>query len=161
MVAYLDPGVIEFDAVVYRPDVTGASSFVDIPFDVPAAYGTKARVPVNATFDGAPYRGSLVTFGGPGHRLLVLGDVQQAIGKGAGDTVRVTLRLDTAERVVELDADAEGALAASGRLEQFRALSYSHQKEYWVWISGAKRPETRQARIEKMLGMLTTGQRLK
>jgi hypothetical protein len=118
-------------------------------------------VPVNATFDGAPYRGSLVTFGGPGHRLLVLGDVQQAIGKGPGDTVRVTLRLDTAERVVELDADAEGALAASGRLEQFRALSYSHQKEYWVWISGAKRPETRQARIEKMLVMLATGQRLK
>lgn len=160
MVAYLDPGVVEFDAVIYRPDVTGASSFVDIPFDVPAAFGTKGRVPVTATFDGHPYRGSLVTFGGPGHRILVLGDVQQAIGKRPGDAVHVAVRLDTAERVVELDADVEEALRASGRLEQFRGLSYSHQKEYWVWITGAKRPDTRQARVEKMLGMLAAGTRL-
>lgn len=88
MVAYTDPGVIEFDAVIYRPDATGASSFVNIPFDVPAAFGTKARVPVVADFDGTPYRGSLVTFGGPGHRILVVAEVQRAITKGPGDQTR-------------------------------------------------------------------------
>ena len=161
MVSYRDPGVVEFDARIYRPDVSGASSFVDVPVDVPAAFGTRGRVPVTATFDGHPYRGSLVTFGGPGHRILVLGEVQQAIGKGPGDAVHVSVRLDTAERVVELDDDVAAALQASGRLDQFRALAYSHQKEYWLWISSAKRPETRAARIEKMLGMLAEGKRLK
>lgn len=116
---------------------------------------------MTATFDGHPYRGSLVTFGGPGHRILVLGAVQEAIDKRPGDSVHVTVRLDTAERVVELDADVEDALRASERLEQFRALAYSHQKEFWLWVSGAKKPETRQARVEKMLGMLAEGKRLK
>ena len=157
----IDPGPVTFDAEIYRPDVTGASSFVNVPLDVPTLFGTKARVPVNAIFDGASYRGSLVTFGGPGHRILVVAEVQQRIGKSAGDTVHVQLRLDTAERVVDLDPDVEGALRASGRLERFRALAYSHQKEYWLWISGAKKPETRAARIEKMLGMLDSGERLK
>ena len=161
MVTYADPGTIEFDAVIYRPDVTGASSFVDIPFDVPAAFGTKGRVPVVAEFDGTPYRGSLVTFGGPGHRILVVAEVQRATAKGPGDTVHVAVRLDTAERVVELDADVEAALEASGSLEQFRSLAYSHQKEFWLWVSGAKKPETRQARLEKMAGMLAEGKRLK
>ncbi len=161
MGSYSDPGGVEFDARIYRPDVTGASSFVDAPFDVPAAFGTRGRVPVAATFDGEPYRGSLVTFGGPGHRILVVAEIQQAIGKGPGDTVHVTVRLDTAERTVELDADVEEALAASGRLAQFRALSYSHQREYWQWIGAAKKPETRQARVEKMLRMLAEGTRLK
>lgn len=161
MVAYVDPGVMAFEAVIYRPDVVGASSFVDIPFDVPATYGAKGRVPVLAEFDRHAYRGSLVTFGGPGHRILVLGDVQAAIGKGPGDSVHVSLRLDTAERVVEIEADVEDALRAANQLDTFRALSYSHQKEYWVWISGAKKPETREARTAKMLDMLATGQRLK
>jgi len=161
MVTYADPGTVEFDAVIYRPDVTGASSFVDVPFDVPAAFGAKGRVPVAAEFDGAPYRGSLVTFGGPGHRILVVAEVQQAIGKGPGDSVHVAVRLDTAERIVELDADVEGALEASGSLEQFRALAYSHQKEFWLWVSGAKKPETRRARVEKTIEMLEAGKRLK
>lgn len=157
----IDPGPVTFDAEIYRPDATGASSFVDIPLDVPALFGTKGRVPVNAVFDGVPYRGSLLTREGHGHRILVVADVQKAAGKGPGDTVNVVLRLDTAERVVELDADVEDALRASGHLEPFRALAYSHQKEFWLWISGAKKSETRAARIEKMRGMLTSGQRLK
>ena len=77
MVTYADPGTIEFGAVIYRPDVTGASSFVDVPFDVPAAFGTRGRVPVSAAFDGVPYGGSPVTFGGPGHRILVLAEGKQ------------------------------------------------------------------------------------
>ncbi|CAN5253738.1 hypothetical protein BH11ACT5_BH11ACT5_25730 [soil metagenome] len=160
MVTYADPGTIEFDAVIYRPDATGASSFVDVPFDVQEAFGA-GRVPVAATFDGEPYRGSLIPSRHDGHRILVVADVQQAIGKAPGDAVHVAVRLDTAERVVELDADVEAALEASGSLEQFRALAYSHQKEFWLWVNGAKKPETRQARVVKMQTMLAEGLRLK
>lgn len=161
MPTYRDPGILSFDATIERADVSGSSAFVTFPFSVPDEFGAKGRVPVVATFDGAEYRGSLVTYGGPRHMILVLTEIQERIGKRAGDTVAVTVRLDTAERTVELDADMEGALAASGRLEQFRAMSYSHQREYWQWISGAKKAETRQARVAKMLGMLADGKRLK
>ena len=32
----------------------------------------------------------------------------------------------------------------------FDSLSYSHRKEYVDWVAAAKRPETRDRRIEKM-----------
>ena len=36
----------------------------------------------------------------------------------------------------------------------FAALSYTHQKEYVQWITEAKKPETRQRRLDKTLQML-------
>jgi|GEM_PF-185222 len=82
--------VREFDAVIRKnPDMDAA--YVEIPFDVEAAYGRK-RVPVHATFDGVPYNGQLVRMGTPGHILGIRKDIRAAIGKQAGDTVCVTLR---------------------------------------------------------------------
>jgi uncharacterized protein YdeI (YjbR/CyaY-like superfamily) len=45
--------------------------------------------------------------------------------------------------------------------EAFQKLSYSHQKEYVEWIEAAKKNETRAGRIEKAIGMLPEGKRLK
>ena len=159
MPEYRDPGVIEFDAPIQRND-DGGGSFVTIPFDVQAAFGVRGRVPVTATFDGADYRGSISPYGGR-YMIGVLLDVQDRIGKRAGDVVHVTVRLDTAERVVELDAATEAALAAAGVLDRFRAMSYSHQREYWQWIDGAKRQDTRESRIAKAIAMVGDGQHLK
>lgn len=80
----------EFDAIIQKvPDLDGA--YVDIPFDVKATFG-KGRVPVHATFDGAPYDGSLVRMGTPGHILGIRKDIRAQIGKQPGDTVHVVLR---------------------------------------------------------------------
>lgn len=160
MAAFTDPGTISFDAVLTRADVSGSSAFVAFPFDVRTLFGTRGRVPVNATFDGVPYRGSLVTYG-DGHMILVLGEIRKQIGKEAGDTVAVTIALDTAARVVELDADVERAWADAGVLDAFRAQSYSHQREYALWIAEAKRAETRANRIAKAASMIAEGRKLK
>ena len=161
MVTYANPGPIEFDAVITRANVTGSSAFVSFPFDVPELFGVKGRVPVRATFDGADYQGSLVTYGGPRHMVLVLAEIQDRIGKSAGDSVHVTVALDTGERVVELGEDIEKQLRDAGAFDAFRAMAYSHQREYVQWITAAKQPETRSRRIEKMLGMVAEGQKLK
>jgi hypothetical protein len=80
----------EFDAIIKKvPDIDGA--YVEIPFDVKAAFG-KGRVPVNATFDGFPYQGSLVKMGTPCHIIGIRKDIRQQIGKQAGDIVRVTIK---------------------------------------------------------------------
>jgi uncharacterized protein YdeI (YjbR/CyaY-like superfamily) len=36
-------------------------------------------------------------------------------------------------------------------------MSYSHQREYALWIEEAKQPETRRRRIEKSAGELKKG----
>lgn len=153
---YRDPGPIEFDAVIQRSAAMGAASFVKFPHSVPETFGAAGRVPVHAAFDGVGYRGSLVNHG-EDHLLLVRSDVQEKIGKADGDTVRVSLTLDTSERVVELAGDVAAALVAGGAVDVFRALSYSRQREYALWIAAAKRPATRDARIARTLQRLAEG----
>lgn len=80
----------EFDAVIRKVEgIDGA--YVEIPFDVKAEFG-KGRVPVDATFDGAAYQGSLVRMGTPCHILGLRKDIRAKIGKQPGDVVHVTLR---------------------------------------------------------------------
>lgn len=79
----------EFDAKIIKvPDIDGA--YVEIPFDVKAVFG-KGRVPVNATFDGFPYAGSLVRMGTECHIIGIRKNIRKQIGKQPGDTIRVTI----------------------------------------------------------------------
>jgi hypothetical protein len=159
MVSYTDPGPIEYEGVLERSDVSNASAYVPFPFDVKELFGVKGRVPVVAHYDEIEYRGSLVTYGGP-HKILMLKEIREQLGKQSGDIVHVRLQLDTAPRVVELEADVEAAFQAAGVLDTFHGFSYSHQREYQQWLEGAKRPETRLARIQKATIMLAEGKRL-
>ena len=111
------PAPRTFTAHVEAADRGGA--YVTVPFDVEAAFGSK-RPAVRATFDGVPYRGTLVRMGGPDHILLVRKDVRERIGKGPGDAVAA-----------------------------FDALSYTRRKEHVASVEGGKRPETRARRIAR------------
>ena len=145
-----------FDTVLRQVDDKDAA-FIEIPFDVPQTFGAK-RVKVVATFDGEEYRGSIVTMGGGAFILGVPQAVRRAIGKGPGDTVAVVLRRDEQPRVVTLGDDARAALvAAEAARAAFDALSYSHQRQYHLWIEEAKTDATRQKRIQSMVEKLKQG----
>jgi uncharacterized protein YdeI (YjbR/CyaY-like superfamily) len=61
-------------------------------------------------------------------------------------------------RLVEAPDDFESALATDPHIREiFDRLSYTHRKEYVVWITGAKREETRRRRIEQAMTMLREG----
>ncbi|HKR81681.1 MAG TPA: YdeI/OmpD-associated family protein [Candidatus Saccharimonadales bacterium] len=51
--------------------------------------------------------------------------------------------------MVELAPDIAKALETAGKYSSFKALSYSHQREYVQWIEAAKQPQTRESRIQK------------
>lgn len=87
--------IYEFEAEIIKvPDMDAA--YIEIPFDVKAEFG-KGRVPVNATFDGEPYEGSLVRMKTPCHIIGIRKDIRKKIGKQAGDIIKVTLE----ERIVK------------------------------------------------------------
>ncbi len=145
----------QFQAVIQPGDSGGA--FVIVPFDVEKTFGKK-RVKVLASIDGQPYRGSLVRMGTPDHMLLVLKEIREKIGKSVGDEVSVELEEDFALRQVEVPADVKKALEAEpDALAYFSRLSYSHQREYIQWVVEAKREQTRQSRIDKMIELLKQG----
>jgi hypothetical protein len=149
----------EFEAVLEAGDGDGGV-FVVIPFSVPEVYGTKGRVPVQATFDGYPYQGSITPLGDGYHALHVLKQIRKAVDKTIGDTVRVTLSRDMTERKMEAPADLAAQLAANPKAAAYFAkLAYTHQRDYVRWLEGAKRPETRATRLAQTVEMLGQGRK--
>lgn len=133
---------------------------MEIPFDVEKEFGAK-RVKVNATFDALPYRGSIVRMSGC-YLIGITQELRKRMGKGPGDTVRVTVEKDEEERNVELPEDFSALLSNHGdAMSTFDKLSFTKKKEYVTWITGAKKVETRDARIEKALQLLKEGKPLK
>lgn len=133
----------------------GGGAWVEVPGDVIAALGGGGRIPVRATFDGIDYRGSIASRGGC-MALGILKGIRSELGKGDGDAVTVTVVRDTAERTVDVPEDLATALQEAGLRESFDKLAYSHRREHVNAINDAKKPETRQRRIDKALEMLRT-----
>jgi antitoxin component of MazEF toxin-antitoxin module len=145
---------VTFRAPVRPSGRGGGGHLVDVPPEAVEALGGKGRIPVTATFDGVPYRGSVVRMGGG----AVLG-VQKAImaeaGVSVGDTLTVVVRNDVAPRQVEVPEDLAEALARGDPARAaFEGLSFSHKREYVRSITDAKRPETRARRIELTIQQL-------
>lgn len=138
---------IEFEAEIRKAEA-GAGAWVELPFDVPARFGGKARVKVKAELGGAPYRGSLVRMGGGCHVLGVRKDILEIIGKKVGDTVHVSLEEDLEERRVEPHPALVAALGAEPALKAaYEALSYTARKEARRSLDEAKKPETLDRRL--------------
>lgn len=158
---YKNPGPISFTAVIQRnTDVDNSSAWIEFPYDLKETYGVGNLVPFKATFDGrVHYRGSLAKMGGPSAMLLLRKDVRAELGKQPGDSVEVVVELDDKPREVTIAPDMKAALEGANLWERFDAMAYSHRKEYARWIDEAKKPETRQRRLEKMLEMIAAGQK--
>ncbi len=145
----------ELDAEIREAPRGGA--YVEIPSDALPLLGGTGRVKVKATFDGVPYRGSIVPMGGV-HVLGLQKAIREAIGKSIGDTVHVTLEEDREPREVDIPAEFAAALDADPAVKAFfECLSYTHRREYAEWIATAKRIETRERRVQEAMELLRHG----
>lgn len=124
---------------------------LDVPIEVSKAFGLRGHVPVVGTADGAELTATLVPVGGGRHRLFLNGAIRQEIGKGAGDSVEIQIRLDRSVRTPETPADLREALAEDGASEAWQALAPSRRKELLVWLADAKREQTRAARVGRIV----------
>src|SRR5215216_71319 len=146
-----------FKAVIQNAG--GGGAFVEVPFDVEAAFGSK-KPKVKAIIEGVPYRGILTRMGTESNLLIVLKEIREKIGKTFGDEVTITVEPDTEPRVIEIPPDLKKEFkTAKDAKAFFENLSYTHQREYVLWINEAKREETRQNRIVKTIEMLKQGKK--
>jgi len=137
----------------------GGGAFVEIPFDVEKAFGSK-KPKVKAMIEGVLYRGTLVRMGSECHMLPILKGIREQVGKTFGDEIKVTVEPDDQPRVIEVPKDLLKELKKDKEVKAFfDKLAYTHQKEYVNWVTDAKKEETRQSRIVKSIAMLKKGKR--
>ena len=151
--------VKRFRAVVNRKE-GGDVCAIDIPFDVEKTFGARGRVPVRGTLNGAPFRSSVFRMGGDCHFMVVNREMREAAGVRGGETVPVTMERDTEARTVTPPTDFARALKTNEKARSlWEKLSYTHKREHVEHIEDAKKPETRQRRIERAVERLAAGKR--
>lgn len=127
-----------------------------IPFDVPEAFGTRARVAVRGTLNSHPFRSSVFPTGDGRHYMVVNKEMREAAKVEAGDTVSFLMERDDEPRVVTPPPELARALRANKAAKGvWDKLSYTRRKEYAQSVADAKRPETRARRIEKAITELS------
>ncbi len=152
---------VTFDAVIQQHGGMNAG-YVVFPYDVQQLFGVKGQVKVKALIDGkVTYRGSLTKMNMPEHWLGITQVIRKQLGKELGDTIHVELEQDLEVREVALTDEVVALFARHPKAETFyNKLSYTDRKEYMVWITSAKREETRQNRLTLMIEKLEAGKKV-
>jgi hypothetical protein len=88
--AAIGPIDVSFDAVLERSPAAGGRTYVIWPGSA-EFFGTRGLVKVSGEVDGRAFDGSFMALGDGRHKLAVTAEARRAIGKEAGDTVRVRL----------------------------------------------------------------------
>jgi hypothetical protein len=154
------PGVHLFKTRLESMGEDDAWTVFRMPFSVEKVFGTRARVPIKGTINGFPFRSSLFPMGDGQHFMMVNKEMWEGAKIREGRTVQVVMQEDAGVRTVRLPRDLKTALLRNrtARLH-FQDLSYTHKKEYVVWIESAKRPETRARRVRNAVTMILKGRR--
>ena len=139
-----------------RLEQHGSATLVEVPFDVRAVFG-RARAPVRGTVNGHPFQTTVAVYGGR-YFLGFRREIREAAGFDDGDRLSIVLELDDEPRTVAVPPELDAALARDPDAKAvFDGLSYTHRREYVEWVSGAKREETRNTRLERAVAMLRDG----
>ena len=140
----------------FRPSGRGRGGHVvEVPEDVIQALGEGGRIPVKASFNGIPYRGSIVRMGGP-PCIGVLKAIVEEAGVDYGDTLDVVVELDTVERTIDPPPELNKTLAKNKpAATAWDKLSFTRKRELARGIEEAKKPETKVRRLAAAIAQLT------
>jgi uncharacterized protein YdeI (YjbR/CyaY-like superfamily) len=91
-----------------------------------------------------------------GRHIIGLSKANRAAAEvDTGDQVEVEVELDTEPRVIEVPEDLAAALDADPAMRAaFDGLSPGNRRRHVLAVEGAKKAETRERRIEKVLAEL-------
>jgi len=131
---------------------------IQVPEEVVMGLGSHKQPRVRVTIGGHTYRTTVAVRGG---RFLIPVSAENRAGAGivAGDELDIDIELDTEPREVSVPSDFADALTRDTEAKRsFESLSYSHKLRHVLAIEQAKKPETRQRRIDKAIDMLREDQ---
>jgi hypothetical protein len=141
---------VTFTTTLFQADGKNATG-IEVPADAIAALGSQKRPRVKVALNDFTYTTTVGVYGDT-FLIPVSAERREAAGLKAGDSVNVTLELDTAPQTLDIPADLSAALAAkTGAQEAFDATAFSKRKEFVRQVNEAKAAETRAKRIAKIV----------
>jgi hypothetical protein len=154
---------IRFSAKLVEPKATekiGSWTLLTLPKNASAKLPSRSMTMVEGTINGFPFRAAFEPNGKGSHRLRINKAMHDAAGADAGDTVTVEITRAGEERVTRVPMDLRQALADAPPAQALWAdITPMARRDWILWISSAKQPETRRCRIEKACDMLASGKR--
>ncbi|WP_447943223.1 YdeI/OmpD-associated family protein [Microbacterium aurum] len=141
--------------LVVRTTLTarGPATAIELTDDQVSALGGGRRAAVRVTVGERSARLRLAAMGGA--NLIGLSKASRAeLGVDIGDDIEAHIALDETPREVDVPDDLAAALAAADRRAAFDAIVYSRRKELARGVAEAKKPETRQRRIDAIVAEL-------
>jgi bacteriocin resistance YdeI/OmpD-like protein/uncharacterized protein DUF1905 len=154
---------VRFSAEMFRPKATaktGSWNLLALPKNASAKLPLRGITMVEGTINGFPFRAALEPNGKGSHRLRVDKAMRDAAGTDTVDTVTVEITRAGEEPETRMPMDLRKALTTAPAAQALWAnITPMARREWILWISTAKQPETRRRRIEKACDMLASGKR--
>ncbi len=146
--------MLEFEATIVRLPGKMAWPVFYVPASFTEAVGTRGRINVLAKINGGEFRATLLPSSN-GHYMVYNRTIREHCGKKMGEAVHVVLEVDEEPRELQLPEDVAAALAGSEAAQaQFASLPYYLRREEINQITAARRPATREKRIQALLDKL-------
>ena len=157
------PSTIRFSARLVRSEAAekiGSGTLLTLPKSASAKLPAQGRTMVEGVINGFPFRAALEPNGQGSHSLKVNQAMGDAADAAAGDTVAVEIMRVEKEPATRVPTDLHQALATAPRAQAVWTDTTPLARRDWIlWLSSTKNPETRQLRIKKACSMLAAGKR--
>ncbi|OGO39805.1 MAG: hypothetical protein A2147_00025 [Chloroflexi bacterium RBG_16_57_8] len=151
----LDETKYRFSASIFK---AGINPCVDVPGEISSALGGRGYIKVRGTLNATPFRATLVPVKGKPYRLYVNIYMRQQAGVGTGDSVDITLELDTEPRDLPVPRELAEVLATNpDARDRFEKLTPSQQREILAYLNSLKKTDTLKRNAEKIAARLVSG----
>ena len=145
--------VYDFDAEIKLLEGKMKWNVVYFPESANEAFGTKGRVQIDLTVDSHEFDHTLLPSKN-GHYFVYNKIISQTVGKKKGDTVRITVKKMEGKRDVKLPDYVRAKLSEANTLDAFVGQPDYIKREQIYHIETAKKDETKEARIKKLVSQL-------
>ena len=132
----------------------GNNTGIQVPEDVVEKLASGKRPLVRVTINHDYTYRSAVAVMGDKYMISLSKAHRNAAGVQGGDQVEIKVELDLEPRGVEIPSDLKDALVNANVLEAFEKSAPSIRKEYVRQVEEAKKQETRECRITKIVEKL-------
>jgi hypothetical protein len=165
--------MIRFKAKLLRPAMESARpradqcekgdswTFLILPKNASAKLPSRGMTAIEGIINGVPFQAVLEPDGQKSHWLKVDRKLREAAGAEVGDEVTLEIAPAAKEPEPEVPADMRKGLAAAAPKARklWSDITPIARRDWILWITSAKQPETRARRINNACSMLAAGKR--